>query len=146
MVKKSVSILLIAILFITLADDTLSIYLNSSACITHSCGNGVKISYPFWIPGKQPPYCGLPAYNVSCNKDKSLLHISGDEFIIKEVFYTNYSILLAKADVFDENKKCPVPTQNFSLRGVLLFAQGLTLQISFFSMTVLNLMKGRHML
>ncbi|OIT29314.1 PREDICTED: LEAF RUST 10 DISEASE-RESISTANCE LOCUS RECEPTOR-LIKE PROTEIN KINASE-like 1.2 isoform X2 [Nicotiana attenuata] len=117
MVKKSVSFLVIAILFINLADDTLSIHLNSSACITHSCGNGVKISYPFWIPEKQPPYCGLPAYNVTCNKDKSLLHISGDEFIIKEVFYTNNSILLAKADVFDKDNKCPVPTHNFSLSG-----------------------------
>ncbi|XP_060172683.1 LEAF RUST 10 DISEASE-RESISTANCE LOCUS RECEPTOR-LIKE PROTEIN KINASE-like 1.2 isoform X2 [Lycium barbarum] len=117
MVKKSVSVLVIAILFITLADDTLSIYLNSSACIAQSCGNGVKISYPFWIPEKQPSYCGLPAYKVTCDEHKTFLHISGEEFIIKEVFYTNNSILLAKADVFDEDNKCPVPRHNFSVRG-----------------------------
>ncbi|MCD7459499.1 hypothetical protein HAX54_041065 [Datura stramonium] len=117
MVEKSVSVLFIAILFFTLADDTLSIYLNSSACTTQSCGNGVKISYPFWIPDKQPSYCGLPAYNVTCNIHKPFLHISGEEFIIKEVFYTNNSILLAKEDVFDEDNRCPVPRHNFSIRG-----------------------------
>ncbi|XP_059286011.1 LEAF RUST 10 DISEASE-RESISTANCE LOCUS RECEPTOR-LIKE PROTEIN KINASE-like 1.2 isoform X2 [Lycium ferocissimum] len=117
MVKKSVSVLVIAILFITLADDTLSIYLNSSACVAQSCGNGVKISYPFWIPEKQPSYCGLPAYKVTCDERKTFLHIFGEEFIIKEVFYTNNSILLAKADVFDEDNKCPVPRHNFSVRG-----------------------------
>ncbi|XP_059316387.1 LEAF RUST 10 DISEASE-RESISTANCE LOCUS RECEPTOR-LIKE PROTEIN KINASE-like 2.5, partial [Lycium ferocissimum] len=117
MAEKSVSVLFIAILFFTLADGTLSMYLNSSACITQSCGNGVKISYPFWIPDKQPSHCGLPAFNVTCNKLKPSLHISGEEFIIKEVFYTNHSILLAKADVIDEDNRCPVPRHNFSIRG-----------------------------
>lgn len=117
MVKKSVSVLVVAILFFTLTDDTLSIYLNSSACITQNCGDGVNISYPFWIPEKQPSYCGLPAYNVTCNKHKPFVHISQEEFIIKEVYYTNYSILLVKADVFDEENKCPVPRHNFSTRG-----------------------------
>ncbi|KAH0764683.1 hypothetical protein KY285_000554 [Solanum tuberosum] len=117
MVKKSVSVLVVAILFFTLTDDTLSIYLNSSACVTQNCGDGVNISYPFWIPEKQPSYCGLPAYNVTCNKHKPFVHISEEEFIIKEVYYTNYSILLAKADVFDEENKCPVPRHNFSTRG-----------------------------
>ncbi|XP_049398898.1 LEAF RUST 10 DISEASE-RESISTANCE LOCUS RECEPTOR-LIKE PROTEIN KINASE-like 1.2 [Solanum stenotomum] len=117
MVKKSVSVLVVAILFFTLTDDTLSIYLNSSACVTQNCGDGVNISYPFWIPEKQPSYCGLPTYNVTCNKHKPFVHISGEEFIIKEVYYTNYSILLAKADVFDEENKCPVPRHNFSTRG-----------------------------
>lgn len=117
MVDKSVSVFVIAILFFTLADDTLSIYLNSSACVTQNCGNGVKISYPFGIPEKQPSYCGLPAYNVSCKEHKPFLHISEEEFIIKEVFYTNNSILIAKADVFDEDNRCPVPRHNFSTRG-----------------------------
>ncbi|KAH0708964.1 hypothetical protein KY284_010391 [Solanum tuberosum] len=117
MVKKSVSVLVVAILFFTLTDDTLSIYLNSSACVTQNCGDGVNISYPFWIPEKQPSYCGLPTYDVTCNKHKPFVHISGEEFIIKEVYYTNYSILLAKADVFDEENKCPVPRHNFSTRG-----------------------------
>ncbi|KAH0764682.1 hypothetical protein KY285_000553 [Solanum tuberosum] len=117
MVKKSVSVLVVAILFFTLTDDTLSKYLNSSACVTQNCGDGVNISYPFWIPEKQPSYCGLPAYNVTCNKHKPFVHISEEEFIIKEVYYTNYSILLAKADVFDVENKCPVPRHNFSTRG-----------------------------
>ncbi|XP_060173039.1 LEAF RUST 10 DISEASE-RESISTANCE LOCUS RECEPTOR-LIKE PROTEIN KINASE-like 2.5 [Lycium barbarum] len=117
MAEKSVYVLFIAILFITLADDTLSIYLNSSACVAQSCGNGVKISYPFWIPDKQPSYCGLTAFKVTCNKLKPSYHISGEEFIIKEVFYTNHSILLAKADVIDEDNRCPVPRHNFSIRG-----------------------------
>ncbi|KAK4354379.1 hypothetical protein RND71_026573 [Anisodus tanguticus] len=132
MVEKSVSVLVIAILFIILADGTLSMYLNSSACITQSCGNGVKISYPFWIPEKQPSYCGLPAYNVTCNKHKPLLHISGEEFIIKDVFYTNQSILLAKADVFDEDNKCPVPRHNFSTRGTPFTSGPNTADLFFF--------------
>ncbi|CAN4111846.1 unnamed protein product [Withania somnifera] len=117
MVEKSVSALVIATLFFSIADDTFSIYLNSSACVTQSCGNGVKISYPLWLPEKQPSYCGLPAYNITCNKHKPFLHISGEEFIIKEVFYTNNSILLARADAFDEGNRCPVPRSNFSIRG-----------------------------
>ncbi|KAG5572361.1 hypothetical protein H5410_062127 [Solanum commersonii] len=80
----SVSIVVIAIIFFTLADDTLSIYLNSSTCVMQSC-----------------------AFNVTCNKHKPFVHISKEEFIIKEVYYTNYSILLAKADVFDEDNTCP---------------------------------------
>lgn len=132
MVEKSVSVLVIAILFVTLANDTLSVYLNSSSCITQSCSNGVKISYPFWIPEKQPSYCGLPSYNVTCNKQKPLLHISGDEFIIKEVFYTNNSILLAKADMFDEDNSCPVPRHNFSIRGTPFSSGPNTADLFFF--------------
>ncbi|GER32393.1 wall-associated kinase [Striga asiatica] len=90
---------------------------NSRACLPHTC-NGLNIRSPFWIPGPQDPECGSPGFNVTCRDDqKPIIEINGDEYIIKNIFYKNESILLAKADVFDDVAKCPAPRRNFTVRG-----------------------------
>ena len=35
-------------------------------CTPASCGN-LSIRYPFWLRGRQPPYCGYPSFGIDCD-------------------------------------------------------------------------------
>lgn len=120
--KKSLCFQFIFILLTTLEDKALSFYWNSSVCSPQNCGNGMNMEFPFWIPALQDSHCGLPGFSVTCNNDKNpVLKISDDDYIIKDMFFWNSSISLAKAEVLDveegNNNRCPVPRHNFSTKG-----------------------------
>nr|GLL21876.1 LEAF RUST 10 DISEASE-RESISTANCE LOCUS RECEPTOR-LIKE PROTEIN KINASE-like 1.2 [Ipomoea trifida] len=91
--------------------------LNSTTCNPQDCGNGLKVSFPFWIQNKQESNCGLPAYTITCDDDKPVIKIRNDDYILKNIFYSNNSFRLAKSEVFDEDNECPVPRSNFSTEG-----------------------------
>ncbi|XP_031104902.1 LEAF RUST 10 DISEASE-RESISTANCE LOCUS RECEPTOR-LIKE PROTEIN KINASE-like 1.2 isoform X3 [Ipomoea triloba] len=90
---------------------------NSTTCNPQDCGNGLKVSFPFWIQNKQESNCGLPAYTITCDDDKPVIKIRNDDYILKNIFYSNNSFRLAKSEVFDEDNECPVPRSNFSTEG-----------------------------
>ncbi|XP_027123241.2 LEAF RUST 10 DISEASE-RESISTANCEUS RECEPTOR-LIKE PROTEIN KINASE-like 1.2 isoform X2 [Coffea arabica] len=108
---------IIAILFTILMDGIACFYTNSSACEPQNCGNGLKIEYPFWIPGRQESYCGSPMFNVTCRDRNPILKISDDDYIIRDIFYTNDSILLSPAELYNVSDQCPAPQHNFSTGG-----------------------------
>ena len=44
-------------------------------CTPASCGN-LSIRYPFWLRGRQPPYCGYPSFGIDCDPAGALLTIN----------------------------------------------------------------------
>ncbi|CAL9031614.1 unnamed protein product [Prunus brigantina] len=104
---------IITIIFTTLAKQTSSLDQSYEACKPQTCGNGPNISYPFWLSDRQESFCGYPSFKIACNGENPVLSISNDDYIIKHIFYSNHSFVLANAVVYRD--KCPLPLHNFSL-------------------------------
>ncbi|KAF8399081.1 hypothetical protein HHK36_014947 [Tetracentron sinense] len=82
------------------------------ACAPRDCGNVLNISYPFWISDEQESYCGYPNFEITCKDSKPILTMSDDDYIIRDIFYKNHSILVANEAL---NTTCPTPLNNFTL-------------------------------
>ncbi|CAL9115770.1 unnamed protein product [Musa textilis] len=82
-------------------------------CEPRSCGNGVNVSYPFWLRGQQPSYCGFPPFMIICGNGSysPVLEILGHKFYALNIFYDNQSVLLTAVEFFDDS--CPLPYENF---------------------------------
>ncbi|CAL9186797.1 unnamed protein product [Musa hybrid cultivar] len=82
-------------------------------CEPRSCGNGVNVSYPFWLRGQQPSYCGFPLFMIICGNGSysPVLEILGHKFYALNIFYDNQSVLLTAVEFFDDS--CPLPYENF---------------------------------
>ncbi|RWV97143.1 hypothetical protein GW17_00040087 [Ensete ventricosum] len=82
-------------------------------CEPRSCGNGVNVSYPFWLRGQQPSYCGFPPFMIICGNGSysPVLEILGHKFYALNIFYGNQSVLLTAVEFFDDS--CPLPYENF---------------------------------
>jgi hypothetical protein len=106
-------ILFIIFIFTNLANLTLSLNQKFQACTPRACGNGPNISYPFWIQDEQQPFCGYPNFGITCNEQNPVLEISNDEYIIKDIFHSDQSLLVANAAVYKD--ACPTPLHNVSL-------------------------------
>ncbi|CAI9113530.1 OLC1v1014143C2 [Oldenlandia corymbosa var. corymbosa] len=105
------------VFFTILVDGVLCLNSNISNCAAQSCGNGPKIDYPFWIQGRQESYCGSSGFDVTCKNKNPVVKISGDDYIIENIFYENSSILLYQAELDDSGNRCPAPQHNFSIDG-----------------------------
>ena len=91
---------------------------NFEACQPQTCGNQT-ISYPFFIQGRQEPFCGYPGFGISCGKDGfPILNLSNTPYIIDQIFYDNDSFRVSNA-VFSRsstnNAGCLSPTRNLTL-------------------------------
>ncbi|KAJ6718805.1 LEAF RUST 10 DISEASE-RESISTANCE LOCUS RECEPTOR-LIKE PROTEIN KINASE-LIKE 1.4 [Salix purpurea] len=87
------------------------------ACEPKSCG-GQNINFPFHIQNAQQEYCGYPGFAISCNeKNKTVLSLSDNEYIIQEIDYQNHSLRLSNAVGFGKNTSCSPQIQNISLNG-----------------------------
>ncbi|KAH0975966.1 hypothetical protein GBA52_017865 [Prunus armeniaca] len=95
------------------AKRTSSLDRSYEACKPQTCGNGPNISYPFWLSDRQESFCGYPSFKIACDGENPVLSISDDDYIIKDIFYSNHSFVLANAVVYRD--KCPRPLHNFSL-------------------------------
>ncbi|XP_009348231.3 LEAF RUST 10 DISEASE-RESISTANCE LOCUS RECEPTOR-LIKE PROTEIN KINASE-like 2.1 isoform X1 [Pyrus x bretschneideri] len=105
-------IIVVTIIFTTFPNRAFSADQRFEACEPQTCGNGPNISYPFWLSGKQES-CGYPSFKITCNEKYPVFSISDDDYIIREIFYSNHSFVLANAAVYED--KCPLPQHNFSL-------------------------------
>lgn len=111
---KPFHLYVLSIILTTLVNQAFSV--DSSyydACKPQTCGNGPNISYPFWLSDQQESYCGYPSFKLACNDDNPVLTISGNDYIVKEIFYSNHSFLVANSAAFEE--ECPLPLHNLSL-------------------------------
>lgn len=105
------STLVITIIF----SATLALDPYFEACAPVNCGTGVNITYPFWIPSKQQSYCGLPNFEISCHENEPVLSISNEDYIIRNISYSNNTLLVANAGAYDNKDTCPTPLHNLSL-------------------------------
>ncbi|CAK9167097.1 unnamed protein product, partial [Ilex paraguariensis] len=118
--------------FTTSLVESLSVNSKYSACGPQNCGNGPNISYPFWIPQQQESNCGSPGFNVTCKGNYPTRIFSDDDYIIKDIFYTNNSLLLVKAEFYDGDNECPLPKRNFSIEKTPFNYGPATMNLSFF--------------
>lgn len=100
------------ITFLYLAILILCVNPEFEACAPQSCGDGPIIKYPFWIPHKQPSFCGHPHFEIICNHKKPILRISNHDFVVQSISNSNSSIVVANKAVYEE--KCPTPLYDYS--------------------------------
>lgn len=74
------------------------------ACkVPKRCGNQT-ISFPFYIQGHQDSFCGYPGFNLSCDPNgRSILYLSGQNYVVRQIFYQNHSILVTNAAFLDHD-------------------------------------------
>ncbi|PON38956.1 Wall-associated receptor kinase [Parasponia andersonii] len=111
--NKHLHICFLIIYFTTSVKLALSVDPKFEACKPQTCGNGPHISYPFWLSHQQESFCGYQNFRITCREKNPVLRISNDDYIIREIFYSNNSFLVANNAVY--NEKCPVPHHNFTL-------------------------------
>ena len=101
--------------FILLATQTLSLDPKFEACEPKSCGKGPKISFPFYLSGKQKPFCGYPSFELTCDDDQELpvLGIAGEDYIIKNMSYEKQWLQVVNSRA--SHDPCPIPMHNLTL-------------------------------
>ncbi|MCL7025073.1 hypothetical protein MKW94_014189 [Papaver nudicaule] len=121
------------ILLITIIIAFSSIELASSLdqrfedCKPRDCGNGLIISYPFWI---EKDYCGFPGFKVTCKNNEPNIYAAGYDYIIRDISYANRSFLVVNPVAY---AACPVPLRNSTFTDQSLITPGSGVQVlSFF--------------
>lgn len=85
-------------------------------CQSFDCGNGLKISYPFWLPNDtKSEYCGHESLQLSCENGIPVLKLSviDTTYYILNIDYVNKILTIVGTDVYNAIA-CPVPRQNFT--------------------------------
>ncbi|XP_057733128.1 LEAF RUST 10 DISEASE-RESISTANCE LOCUS RECEPTOR-LIKE PROTEIN KINASE-like 1.2 isoform X2 [Arachis stenosperma] len=92
------------------------------ACEPQICGNQ-SIRYPFYIQGKQQPFCGYPGFAISCADIHGFptLNLSNTSYIIHQIFYHNESLRVSNA-AFSSNTSCISATHNLTLPPTMTFS------------------------
>ncbi|XP_061368212.1 LEAF RUST 10 DISEASE-RESISTANCE LOCUS RECEPTOR-LIKE PROTEIN KINASE-like 1.2 [Gastrolobium bilobum] len=110
-------IIIIIILFSILTRITFcSVDPNFEACKPQTCGNGQNISYPFYIKGKQEPFCGYPKFELTCDHNGfPILNTSRTQYIVDEICYDSQSLRVSIPAFSKPNTtECVAPLHNFS--------------------------------
>ncbi|XP_020087690.1 LEAF RUST 10 DISEASE-RESISTANCE LOCUS RECEPTOR-LIKE PROTEIN KINASE-like 1.2 isoform X2 [Ananas comosus] len=83
-------------------------------CQPASCGNVTRISYPFRVGGRQPSYCGHPAFELVCGGDgvPALKSSYDGYYFVRSIFYHNSSVWLGNSNWL--HGKCPLPLFNLT--------------------------------
>ncbi|KAK7308332.1 hypothetical protein VNO77_41934 [Canavalia gladiata] len=87
------------------------------ACVPKTCGNGLSISYPFYIHGIQQPFCGYPGFGLTCgNNGFPILNLTNTQYTIHEISYNNESLRVSNPSFSNSNTSaCIAPTQNLTV-------------------------------
>nr|XP_009413560.1 PREDICTED: LEAF RUST 10 DISEASE-RESISTANCE LOCUS RECEPTOR-LIKE PROTEIN KINASE-like 1.2 [Musa acuminata subsp. malaccensis] len=104
------------ILCLVVGSPVLAATIGSGDCQPQRCGNHT-IKYPFWLSNKQPSYCGVSPFNVTCissggQAETLSLNVFDGLYHVKNIFYENKSVQLNAAG-FDDDR-CPLPTFNIT--------------------------------
>ncbi|XP_064939768.1 LEAF RUST 10 DISEASE-RESISTANCE LOCUS RECEPTOR-LIKE PROTEIN KINASE-like 1.2 [Musa acuminata AAA Group] len=83
-------------------------------CEPKACGNGLNISFPFWLDGEQPTYCGYPPFKVTCKNGSysPVLELVDHQFYLLNIYYDNQSFRLTATETFDD--PCTFPYSNIT--------------------------------
>ncbi|PRQ55771.1 putative glycerophosphodiester phosphodiesterase, protein kinase RLK-Pelle-LRK10L-2 family [Rosa chinensis] len=71
-------------------------------CEPSSCGNIHNISYPFQL-NDDPNKCGKSMYNLSCEKNVTVLHLYSGKYYVLAINYGNYTIRVVDANIRKDN-------------------------------------------
>ncbi|KAG6635663.1 LEAF RUST 10 DISEASE-RESISTANCE LOCUS RECEPTOR-LIKE PROTEIN KINASE-like 2.3 [Carya illinoinensis] len=74
------------------------IHLADAGCSPSSCCNIQNISYPFRLM-EDPPNCGDPRYNLSCENNITVLYIYGGRYYVREINYRDYTIRIVDSGI-----------------------------------------------
>ncbi|PON86952.1 GPCR kinase [Trema orientale] len=97
--------------------------------VPRSCGNQT-IRFPFYIQGLQEPFCGYPGFELSCDKDGRKIfnfdsnynYDGGNDYIVRQIFYQNQSLLVSNAAFSDRKDGCIPSVKNFTIYDEFEFA------------------------
>ncbi|KAJ0824584.1 putative glycerophosphodiester phosphodiesterase, protein kinase RLK-Pelle-LRK10L-2 family [Helianthus annuus] len=73
-------------------------------CVPKDCGDGVNITYPFFIHGLQNSSCGYPGFHLTCSNKSPMLLLSGNNLKVKHMDPKTHSIRLENTGV---SSSCP---------------------------------------
>ncbi|XP_018439823.2 LEAF RUST 10 DISEASE-RESISTANCE LOCUS RECEPTOR-LIKE PROTEIN KINASE-like 1.2 isoform X1 [Raphanus sativus] len=101
--------------FILLATQTFSLDTKFKACEPKSCGKGPEISFPFYLSGKQQPFCGYPSFELTCDDvlELPVLGIAGESYLIKNMSYEKQRLQVVNSR--SSHDPCPSPMHNLTL-------------------------------
>ncbi|MCL7032591.1 hypothetical protein MKW94_028685 [Papaver nudicaule] len=112
-------ILLIDIIIaLNLNEVALSVDQRFEDCKPKDCGNGLNISYPFWI---KEDYCGFPGFRVTCRNKEPFIYAAGYHYIIRDINYTSRSFRVENPISYGA---CPVPFRNSTFNDQSPFRSG----------------------
>ncbi|KAL6627483.1 hypothetical protein ACP70R_031209 [Stipagrostis hirtigluma subsp. patula] len=70
-----------------------------AACAPAACGN-LSIRYPFWLRGRQPPYCGFPSFGVACDPSGATPPTLNASYLrVLDIHYGNSSMVAFHANL-----------------------------------------------
>ncbi|KAF3960290.1 hypothetical protein CMV_014984 [Castanea mollissima] len=102
---------LTALIALALVHETLSA--NDHYCPPSSCGNIPNISFPFRLKS-DPEICGDSRYQLSCENNRTVLHLFAGKYYVQKINYNNYTIRVADSGIHNDNY---FPTPSYSLYG-----------------------------
>ncbi|KAI3696234.1 hypothetical protein L1987_79245 [Smallanthus sonchifolius] len=86
------------------------------SCVPKDCGDGLNITYPFFINGLQNSSCGYPGFALNCSNGSSILRISGTNFIVNKINRTSRQIRLQNAAILTNRAEiCHSKIENLTL-------------------------------
>ncbi|XP_050282739.1 LEAF RUST 10 DISEASE-RESISTANCE LOCUS RECEPTOR-LIKE PROTEIN KINASE-like 2.2 [Quercus robur] len=91
---------LTALIALALVHETLSA--SDHYCPPSSCGNIPNISFPFRLKS-DPESCGDPRYELSCENNRTVLHLFAGKYYVQKINYNNYTIRVADSGIHDDN-------------------------------------------
>ncbi|KAI4357753.1 hypothetical protein L6164_001684 [Bauhinia variegata] len=96
-----------------------AVHPNFTTCVPKSCGDGQNISYPFYIKGVQPEFCGYPNFDLSCSKNgHPILNLSNTAYIVQKISYQDESIRVSDPNFSLSNTtSCVNLAKNFTYPG-----------------------------
>ncbi|KAL7254255.1 hypothetical protein ACSBR1_008619 [Camellia fascicularis] len=67
-----------------------------------SCGNNDNITHPFRLKG-DPKDCGDEAYELECEKNRTVLHLFSGKYYVEEINYHNYTIRVVDVGIHKDD-------------------------------------------
>ena len=82
-------------------------------CTPASCGN-LSIRYPFWLRGRQPPYCGYPSFGIDCDPAGAPPLLNGSYLRVLGIQYGNSTVVAFHTNLADDPTGCRATKFNLS--------------------------------
>ncbi|KAL6557261.1 hypothetical protein OROMI_017611 [Orobanche minor] len=83
-------------IFVILSETSSGAQYQYESCgVPSICGNGLNVTYPFYISGTHESYCGYPGFGINCSQNGfPVLQLpgSGAKYVVEHIFYHNRSI------------------------------------------------------
>ncbi|KAI3889859.1 hypothetical protein MKW92_033455 [Papaver armeniacum] len=106
------------IIAINLIEVALTLDHRFEDCKPKHCGNGLNISYPFWI---KENYCGFRGFKVTCRNSEPILHVAGYNYTIRDIHYEKRLFRVENSITYGA---CPVPFRNSTFNDHTPFRTG----------------------